>query len=225
MRACREGARAQQGGPTTPCRGTCQAAVRAQWPRGRDRPAGATLLRAWPGRRARPRAAARPSAARVPGPPRLRRRGLVRAPHSPVPAAPAGKTRALRLGAERLEERTTLRGEARFEAGRAVAVAAGPRLGAVQIAAAAARVGVLHLLQIEVLLPVLTFFRQRGIAVADFHPLHASILVRARLAHVAEVFVAGDRTPAQRVLVDGPLEGLRPVRLHARRDEIAHGLL
>jgi len=39
------------------------------------------------------------------------------------------------------------------------------------------------------------------------------------------VFVAGDRTPAERALVNGPLEGLFPVGLDARRDEVAHALI
>ena len=75
---------------------------------------------------------------------------------------------------------------------------------AVQVAAAAARVGVLHLLEIEVVLPVRALFGQRRRAVADFDPLHAPVLVDARLVHVAEVLVAGHRAGAERAVVDRP---------------------
>src|SRR5262245_33852858 len=63
--------------------------------------------------------------------------------------------------AEDVEERPALGRELRFELDSAVALAAGPRLGAVLVAAAAAGVGVLHLDQLEILLPVRPLLLQR----------------------------------------------------------------
>src|SRR6185295_3371512 len=113
--------------------------------------------------------------------------------------------RFLRSGS-RIEERAALRGEAGLAAGGAVAVTAGPRLGAVQIAAPAARMRVLDLLENEMLFPVLAFLGQRGRAVTHFNPLHAPVVQLTRLPHVARVFVAGDRALAERALVYGACE-------------------
>src|SRR5690348_7719331 len=105
----------------------------------------------------------------------------------------------------------------------AVAVGAGPWLFAVEVAAAAPRVCVLHLDEIEVLLPIRTFFRERRRAVAHLHPLNAVIVVLARGVHVAEILVARDRSVAERAAVNRAVERRAATRLHARGDEVAHG--
>ena len=64
----------------------------------------------------------------------------------------------------------------RFEARRAVAVAARPGLGAVQIAAAAARVGVLYPVEREVRLPIGALLGERRGAVAHLDPLHTALV-------------------------------------------------
>src|SRR5439155_8863716 len=99
-------------------------------------------------------------------------------------------------------EPRTRSGQVRFETRRAVAVAARPRLGAVQILASTARVGVLNSLQHEVLFPVLPLLLERRGAVADLHPLHASIFEFSRLGHVAQVLVAGHGAAAESAFVN-----------------------
>ena len=50
--------------------------------------------------------------------------------------------------------------------------------------------GILDFLEGEILVPVLALLGQWCRALADFHPLHAAIIVFARIAHVAKVLVA-----------------------------------
>ena len=69
---------------------------------------------------------------------------------------------------------------------------------AVQVAAAAADVRVLDLLEGEVRLPVRAFLGERRRAVADLDPLHAAVVELARGIHVPEVFVAGHRAETER---------------------------
>ena len=74
--------------------------------------------------------------------------------------------------------------ETRFKAGRAITIVAGPVLCPVQIAAAAARVGILDLLQFEELFPIWALFLQRSRTVTDLHPLHAPVIQLPRLRHI-----------------------------------------
>src|ERR1700686_1287126 len=79
-----------------------------------------------------------------------------------------------------------------FEARRAVAISAGPGLGAVLVAAFAPVVGVLHLHQLKILLPVRTLFLQRCGAITDFDPAHRLVGTSPSLIHVPQVFAPGN---------------------------------
>src|SRR5258707_1312203 len=94
-------------------------------------------------------------------------------------AGPVVRTASGADEAEDVEEGLPLAGEFRLQAGRAVAVGTGPRLGAVLVAAARAGVGVLHLDQFEVLLPVRPLLGQRRGAEADLDPLDGTIVAQA----------------------------------------------
>src|SRR5512138_753953 len=118
-----------------------------------------------------------------------------------------------------------LLGEPRFELRRAVAFAARPWVGAVEIAASAARVCVLHSFEREEPLPILALLGQRSGAVADLDPLNAAIAHLSSLGHVAKVLVARDRTCAKRPVVDRARECVSASWLHTCRDEISHGLI
>ena len=82
----------------------------------------------------------------------------------------------------------------------AIAIAAGPRLGPVFMAAIPPRVSILHIQQLEIFLPVRPFFRQRRCAIAGFHPMRRPILSHARLLHVINIFIPPDRSTTQRPL-------------------------
>ena len=84
----------------------------------------------------------------------------------------------------------------------AVALATGPGLGAVPVAAMAARVRILDGEQLEVLFPVGTFLGERGWAETDFHPPGGSITIQARMLHITEVFVARDRAASKGSVTD-----------------------
>ena len=77
-----------------------------------------------------------------------------------------------------------------LEALRAVALAAGPGLDTVQVAAPAAGVRFLDLQQLEVLLPVGAFLSEGCGAEAHFDPLHPAVGQLTRVGHVAEVLVS-----------------------------------
>src|SRR5262247_575177 len=77
--------------------------------------------------------------------------------------------RLLRLRPVRAE-RTSLAGEPLFQTGRAIAVIARPAFGAIQVAAAASCMRILHLQQVEILFPVRTFFSKRRGTVTNLNP-------------------------------------------------------
>ena len=100
------------------------------------------------------------------------------------------------------QERRRLLRQPRFEPLGAVAVAAGPRLGAVFVAAIGSRMGVLNLDQVEELFPVRPLFFQRHVAVTDFDPARRAVVEQAGILHVAQIFALGDRSGAQRAALD-----------------------
>src|SRR5437764_10767906 len=108
------------------------------------------------------------------------------------------------------------------EPGGAVAIAARPWLGAVQIAAAAARVGVLDSVEREIRLPVVALLGERRRAVADLDPLDAAVLELTRRRHVAQILAAGDGSASERLLFDRALERMLASGLHPRSDQIPH---
>src|SRR5712691_7654234 len=132
------------------------------------------------------------------------------------------RTLELRTSDRALNERAAARGETRFEAGRAVAADTRPRLGAVQIAAAASRVPILHLLEVEVLFPVGPFFGEWGRAKACFHPAHAAVRIFARSGHVAEILVARNRSSTERFAADRVGQRRRFAAFHACRHQVAY---
>lgn len=87
-----------------------------------------------------------------------------------------------------------------FQPGGAVAIAASPRLGAVQVAATAAIVRVFDLNKIKMFFPVGTLFLKRLRTKAGLNPTYGSVVHKPRLLHVAYILVAGDRTFAQRAV-------------------------
>jgi len=85
----------------------------------------------------------------------------------------------------------------------ASAIAAGPGLAVVCVAAVLPSVGILHLHQIEELLPIGALFGERCGAVADFDPAGRAIAVEAGVLHVAQILAAGDRPGPERTAIDG----------------------
>src|SRR5438874_102218 len=99
-----------------------------------------------------------------------------------------------------LAERTALCGKARFKPGRAVAIVAGPALGAVQILAAAACVRVLNFQKFEMFFPIGTLFLKRRGTVTDLNPLQGPVVELAGFRHISEIFISGDRSSAERAV-------------------------
>jgi hypothetical protein len=104
----------------------------------------------------------------------------------------------------------------------AVAIATGPRLGAVPVAASPPSVRILNREQLEVFFPIGTFFRERSRAETDFHPMNRSIVGEARTFHIIEVFVAGDGTLAERLIADRPEQVLFASRFHSSLYQVSH---
>ena len=84
----------------------------------------------------------------------------------------------------------------------AITIATCPRLRSVFLPAVSARVRVLNAQEFEIFLPIRSFFRERWIAKADLDPSRNAVFVDARLLHVLEVFVTGDRTTAKGALIN-----------------------
>src|SRR5436190_7478779 len=125
-------------------------------------------------------------------------------------------------GSAYAEKRVPSLREPGLQLGRAVAVAARPRLFAGQVAAPAARVGVLHFLERQILLPVLPLLLERRRTEAHLDPSHPAVVISPRGVHVPDVFVAGNRAPAKRAVGDGVAQRLLLPWLDASGDEITH---
>lgn len=109
-----------------------------------------------------------------------------------------------------------------FEFGGAIAVATGPGFRAVFVATIAAGVGVLDGEEVEVFLPVGSFFVEGRGAETRFDPMGDGVLVDACLLHVVGVFVAGDGAAAEGSGVDGGEEFAVASGFDAGFDEVAH---
>jgi hypothetical protein len=109
-----------------------------------------------------------------------------------------------------------------FKAGCAIAIVTGPAPGAIQILAAVARVRVLNLQEIEVLLPVRTFFLKRRGTVANCNPLNATILELTGFSHISEILISGHRASAKGSLLNGTVESFFLSGRYFRSYEIAH---
>ena len=81
-------------------------------------------------------------------------------------------------------------GKVLFEVAGAVAIAAGPRFGAIFVAAIAAGVGIFNFKQVQKLFPIWALLFERGAAEAGFNPLQLLIGRQAGGTHVFEVFIA-----------------------------------
>src|SRR2546427_6468714 len=81
------------------------------------------------------------------------------------------------LPAQFPQKRLALCAQPFLKLGRAVAVAARPRLGAIFVPAITPRMSVFDAEQIEILLPVRAFFGQRRIAETAFNPGGEAVLV------------------------------------------------
>ena len=84
----------------------------------------------------------------------------------------------------------------------AIAVAASPWFRAVLVAAAATVVRVLHPCQIEILLPVWTFFLKRRGTIADLDPSNRFARAKSGILHVSDVFAFGNGAFTQGLVVD-----------------------
>lgn len=85
--------------------------------------------------------------------------------------------------------------------------------------------GVLNLGEIEVLLPVRTFFLEGAGAVADLDPSRGPIGKEARVLHVAKIFAFSDGALAESFVGDRLKEFLFPTRLQSCPHEIPHRLI
>src|SRR4051812_17830000 len=81
------------------------------------------------------------------------------------------------------EQRRALAREFLFEPGRAVALAARPRLGAVFVPAVFPRVRVLHREQLEKFLPIRPLLVERRGAKTNLHPARDAVGEQSRLLH------------------------------------------
>ena len=81
---------------------------------------------------------------------------------------------------------------------------------------------VLHAQQVEVLLPIRTFFRQRRRTETNFDPGYRTITTKPSVLHVFEIFIASDGALAQDPSINGLHESQFLSRLHPCFNEVAH---
>ena len=124
---------------------------------------------------------------------------------------------------ERLQQRAAANLQALFKLFGAIAIAAGPGLRPVQVAAVLAGMRILDAEQFEVLLPIWAFFLEGGWAETGFHPVREIVLIDAGVAHVFEVFIASYGALAQALFLDGLEQGTFAPLTNTGFDEITHG--
>jgi hypothetical protein len=83
-----------------------------------------------------------------------------------------------------------------------ITVGTGPRFLAVEVPAILASVGISDAKQLKIFFPIRAFFGERGGAKTNFNPSHGVICRDARVLHVPEIFIAGDRALAQYLFID-----------------------
>ena len=113
--------------------------------------------------------------------------------------------------------------KALFKAARAIAIAAGPRFGAIFVPAVFAAVRVLHFQQVKIFFPIRTFLSQWNGAEARFHPVRHAVFAETRLFHVVDIFIARDGTAAERTIADGREQGFFLARFDTGFDQVTHG--
>src|SRR5262245_14654908 len=150
------------------------------------------------------------------------------APASPVCEQATGMseqgigTALSRVSCVLLSERFSFGRKASFEPSCAIAIVTRPAFRAVQVAAAAACVGILNFQEIEILFPVRTFLIERCGTVADLHPLHPAVGQLTCFFHVPLVLISSDGASPERAIVDGTFESLFFAFFYFCCDEITH---
>src|ERR1700676_64597 len=79
-----------------------------------------------------------------------------------------------------------------------------------------------HAQQVEVLLPIRTFFPQWCRTETNFDPGYRTVTTKPSVFHVFEIFVASDGALAQDPFIDGLHESQFLSRLHPCFNEVAH---
>ena len=99
----------------------------------------------------------------------------------------------------------------------------GPRFCPVLMTTITPSMGIFDGEQFEVFFPVGPFLRERRVAKTNLHPPRGAVGREARLLHVVQIFVAGDRTTSQRPRAHCLEQPLFAAGLNTRFDEISHG--
>src|SRR5262249_8612082 len=104
----------------------------------------------------------------------------------------------------------------------AVAVFARPCFGPAQIAVAASRVSILYLEEFKILFPVRSLFGKRRWTIAHLDPLYAIVCLTS-LGHISKVFIACNRAPSERFVLDCLEKRTLTAGLYFGGNEVSHG--
>ena len=121
-------------------------------------------------------------------------------------------------------ERLPLFTEPALEPFRAIAVAARPGLRAVLVTALAPGVRILDGVELEKFLPVGPLFLQRCGTEAGLDPFDPAVGKLARVRHVVQILVAGDRAGPQRSIVNRAPQRAPLAVLQSRRYKVRIGI-
>ena len=89
-----------------------------------------------------------------------------------------------------------------FQALGAIAIVAGPRLGAILVTAAPPIVRILNFAEFKIFLPVWALFLQGSWAIANLNPAGGFVRAKPGFPHVAQVFALGNRALAEGFIFD-----------------------
>src|SRR5207249_6968583 len=70
--------------------------------------------------------------------------------------------------------------------------------------------------------PIGAFFKKRRRTITDFDPLHGAVIKLPCFGHIPEIFVAGDRSSAERPFLNGLAERLCSTGFDFGGDEVSH---
>jgi len=105
---------------------------------------------------------------------------------------------------------------------RAIAAAAGPRFGAIDVATPAAGMGILDFEEVKVLFPIRPLLSEWFVAIADLDPLHSAVFELACFRHVSEVFTTRNGSAAKRSIKNGARQCFCSSRLYFCSHQVTH---
>jgi hypothetical protein len=130
---------------------------------------------------------------------------------------------ALALAFQFLQKCFTAFAQFLFQPACAIAIAAGPRFGSVQVPAIISAMRIFDAEQLEIFFPVGTFLGEGRRAKTGFYPMGDTVFGHARLFDIIDILVSGNRALPQGAVLNRFEQRLFAAPFDSSFDQISHG--